>query len=114
MIYKLEREDLMRESVYTINLYEGNDAEVISSEAFNDKEDATIRLNNLASEGYKVMNLVDEVREYTIVIEETIEKTIIVKSNSIENALGNVSERYFNGEIILEAVDYSQTNIYQL
>lgn len=49
--------------------------------------------------------------EFDIVIKEELARVIKVKAENLEAALDNVAERYYRGEIILDAEDFAGKEI---
>lgn len=55
----------------------------------------------------------NDLKEYQIIIEETLTRSIIKKAKSIDEALEMVEEDYFNEKIILDREDYVDTVFYK-
>ena len=49
--------------------------------------------------------------EFDIVIKEELARVIKVRAENLEAALDNVAERYYKGEIVLDAEDFAGKEI---
>lgn len=48
-------------------------------------------------------------KKYTIEITETLQKQIVIKAHSKEEAIKKIKEHYYNSDIILDSNDYIDT-----
>ena len=53
-------------------------------------------------------------KEFKIEIVETLQKTIVVLSDNLENAIDKVEELYYNGEIVLDSNDFVETKFQEI
>ena len=53
-------------------------------------------------------------KEFKIEIVETLQKTIVVLSDNLENAIDKVREHYYNGEIVLDSNDFIETKFQEI
>lgn len=49
--------------------------------------------------------------KYAVRIEEILAKTVIVEANSLDDAILFVEDKYYDGEIMLDLDNFSDTNI---
>lgn len=54
-----------------------------------------------------------KMREFNINIEETLERQITVRANTLEEALDKAWRMYNSGEIVLDYTDHTATEIYE-
>lgn len=50
-------------------------------------------------------------KKYTIEITETLQKQIVIKAHSKEEAIQKIKEQYRNTDIVLDSEDYIDTQI---
>lgn len=69
-----------------------------------------VREGWLIGAGCNLLTVIKE-KEYQIEIKETLSRLVTIKAGNKEEALKKVEERYYNGEIILNAEDFKDYEV---